>query len=89
MSVRPDWMPSEEEIDKAWQLDFIVPVRLGKPSTEALIRHSCLRAQIAVLEELLPCAMRVYGDCEELPLEMVSVDIIEEKIDELRKELGE
>lgn len=92
MSARPKWMPSREGLlamcHNESLYDNCKHDYAGEEVEESHYRTG-LSAQIAVLEELLPCAMRVYGDCEELPLEMVSVDIIEEKIDELRKELRE
>ena len=91
MSERPEWMPSEAALTSI-EYHAEEALRLGShrnthDAMRAFAYRTGLRAQLAVLVELLPCAMRVYGDCEELPLEMVSVDIIEEKIDELRKEL--
>ena len=51
MSDRPEWMPSESEINIAVDLDS--ERWMNCPMTEVLIRRTGLRAQIAVLEEVV------------------------------------
>ena len=85
MNDRPEWMPSEEAMDRAWGADFLVPVRSGKPNIAALVLKAGLRAQIAVLEETQTALSKFNGR----PACCFEVEWLAGKIAALRKELGE